>query len=154
MRRPAEKAITCKRLAIYGTQEAVPALAPLLANEELASWARIALEAIPGPAADGALRDAMGKVQGRLLVGVINSIGYRRDAQAVERARGRSSRMPTRTWRRPRPWPWAASAATRPPGVLEQSLADAPAAVRPAVAEGCVRCAEKYLAEREVRSRP
>ena len=60
----AEKAITCKQLAVYGTKDAVPALAPLLADEELASWARIALEAIPDPAADEALREAMGKLQG------------------------------------------------------------------------------------------
>ena len=48
----AEKAITCKQLAIYGTEEAVPSLMPLRADKELASWARIALEVIPGPAAD------------------------------------------------------------------------------------------------------
>ena len=52
---PQEKAITCKRLAIFGSKAAVPALAPLLADKELASWARIALEAIPGPEADAAL---------------------------------------------------------------------------------------------------
>src|SRR4051794_2103484 len=40
---PAEKAITCKRLAVYGSEAAVPALAPLLLDPELASWARIAL---------------------------------------------------------------------------------------------------------------
>ncbi|MHC4206877.1 MAG: hypothetical protein ACYSTT_19650, partial [Planctomycetota bacterium] len=80
----AEKAIACKLLAIYGTEQSVPTLAPLLADKELASWARIALEAIPGPAADAALRDALGKLQGRLLVGVINSIGVRRDARAVD----------------------------------------------------------------------
>ena len=61
---PAEKAIACKRLAICGGKEAVPALAPLLADEELASWARIALEAIPDPAADDALRQALGKAAG------------------------------------------------------------------------------------------
>ena len=65
----ADKAITCKKLAVFGSKEAVPALAPLLNDEELISWARIALEAIPGPAADKALRDAMDKVDGRLLVG-------------------------------------------------------------------------------------
>jgi hypothetical protein len=79
---PQEKAITCKRLAIYGTEKAVPALAPLLADEKLAAWARTALEVIPGPAADAALREAAGKLQGRLLIGVITSIGVRRDVQA------------------------------------------------------------------------
>src|SRR5437016_753992 len=51
---PQEKAITCKQLAIYGTKDAVPVLAPLLSDPQLTSWARIALEAIPDPAADNA----------------------------------------------------------------------------------------------------
>jgi hypothetical protein len=58
-----EKAITCKRLAIYGTEKSVPVVAPLLADKELASWAWIALEAIPGTAADIALRNALGKLR-------------------------------------------------------------------------------------------
>ena len=58
---PQDKAITCKQLAIYGSKAAVPALAALLPDKELASWARIALEAIPGPAADDALRAAMAR---------------------------------------------------------------------------------------------
>ena len=76
---PAEKAAACKRLAMIGDDAAVPALAALLPNEELCSWARIALEAIPGTAADEALRKATGNVRGRQLVGVINSLGVRRD---------------------------------------------------------------------------
>lgn len=142
----AEKAITCKRLAVWGTQEAVPAIAPLLADEQLSSWARIALEVIPGPAADAALREAMGKVQGRLLVGVINSIGIRRDAQAVT---GLGAKLKDADAD-------VASAAAvalgciggdEAAGILLLTLADASATVRPAVAEGCIRCAEKYLAQ-------
>jgi hypothetical protein len=41
------------------------------------------LEPIPGPAADDALRAALGAVKGTLLVGVINSIGFRRDKKAL-----------------------------------------------------------------------
>ena len=143
---PAEKAITCKRLAIYGTQDAVPALAPLLADPELASWARIALEAIPGPAADGALRDAMDKVQGNLLVGVINSIAVRRDPKAVS---GLLKKLKDAD-------PEVASAAAVALGriggakaakALSQSLATAPAAVCAAVAQGCILCAEKMLTQ-------
>ena len=37
----AEKALACKHLAVYGSSEAVPELAKLLADEQLASWARI-----------------------------------------------------------------------------------------------------------------
>jgi len=140
-----EKAITCKRLSIYGTEQSVPALAPLLADKELASWARIALEAIPGPAADAALRDALGKLQGRLLVGVINSIGVRRDVHAVD----------TLVQKLDDANAGVASAAAVALGhiggeqaarALAQSLTDAPAGVRSAVAEGCILCAEWFLA--------
>jgi HEAT repeat protein len=143
---PAEKAITCKRLAIYGSEQAVPALAPLLANEELSSWARIALEAIPGPAADAALRNALGKVQGRLLVGVINSIGNRRDARAVEGlvAKLKDSNADVASAAAVALGHIGGAQATQ---ALAQSLAGAPAGVRSAVAEGCILCAEKLLAE-------
>jgi HEAT repeat protein len=143
---PAEKAITCKRLAIYGTEQAVPALAPLLADKELSSWARIALEAIPGPAADEALRDAMGKVQGRLLVGVINSISYRRDARAVDGliARLKDSDADVASAAAVALGHIGGAEATK---TLEQALAGAPAGVRSAVAEGCILCAERLLAE-------
>jgi HEAT repeat protein len=143
---PAEKAITCKQLAIYGNRDAVPALAPLLADENLASWARIALEAIPDPAADAALREAMGKLQGRLLVGTINSIGVRRDAKAVDglaqRLKGDDADVASA----------AAVALGRIGGaasarILEPALAGAPAPVRSAVAEGCILCAERFLAD-------
>jgi HEAT repeat protein len=143
---PAEKAITCKRLSVYGTQDAVPVLAPLLLDKELASWARIALEVIPGPAADAALREALGKAQGRLLIGVINSIAVRRDAQAVS---GLVAKLKDSDGD-------VASAAAVALGhlggdqaaqVLAQSLTETPVLVRSAAAEGCILCAEKYLAD-------
>ncbi|MHC4509656.1 MAG: HEAT repeat domain-containing protein [Planctomycetota bacterium] len=140
-----EKAITCKLLAIYGTEQSVPALAPLLADKELASWARIALEAIPGPVADAALRNALGKLEGRLLVGVINSIGVRRDVHAVDTLVQKLDDANAGV---------ASSAAValghigseQAAKALTQSLADAPAGVRSAVAEGCILCAEWFLA--------
>jgi len=143
---PQQKAITCKQLAICGTEDAVPALAALLSDEKLASWARIALEVIPGAAADHALREAMGELQGRLLVGVVNSIGMRRDTKAVdnlvERLKDPDAEVASA----------AAVALGRiggapAIGALEQSLSRAPAAVRSAVAEGCILCAERFLAE-------
>jgi len=79
-----EKAITCKKLAIYGTSESVADLAKLLPDPQLSSWARIALEVIPGDEADEALRKASESLDGKLLVGIVNSIGVRRDAEAVE----------------------------------------------------------------------
>ncbi len=79
----ADKAITCKYLAVKGSPASVADLAPLLANPRLASWARIPLEAIPGPEASQVLRDAASKLEGRLLCGVLTSLGVRRDAAAV-----------------------------------------------------------------------
>jgi len=140
-----EKAITCKKLAIYGTEQSVPALAPLLADKELASWARIALEAIPGTAADTVLRNALGKLQGRLLVGAINSIAVRRDVHAVDPLTRKLDDTSA---------PVASAAAValghiggeKAAKALTKSLANAPAGVRSAVAEGCILCAERFLA--------
>lgn len=143
---PAEKALACRHLAIHGSGEAVPALAPLLDNPELAAWARIALEAIPDPAADAALREAVGRLQGRLLVGVINSLGMRRDARAV----------PALIPKLKDPDPEVASATAVALGrigteaaatALHARLADAPPAMRAALGEGCVRAADHLRTE-------
>ncbi len=77
------KAKACQRLAVVGDESAVPALASLLTDTRLSHYARTALEPIPGPAADRALRGALGSLDGNLLVGVINSIGFRRDPEAL-----------------------------------------------------------------------
>ncbi|HUG90398.1 MAG TPA: HEAT repeat domain-containing protein [Planctomycetaceae bacterium] len=81
------KAKACQRLAIVGTKESVPALAALLSHETLATYARTGLEGIPDAAADEALRNAADRLEGRPLVGVINSIGQRKDQQAVGQLR-------------------------------------------------------------------
>jgi len=145
---PADKAMACKHLAIYGGPEAVPALAPLLADKDLASWARIALEAIPGKAADEALRGAVRKLQGELLVGVINSISVRRDARAVNLLEGKLKDADSEVASA------AAAALGRiggedAAGALQKALAKSPAGVRSAVAQGCVLCAEQFLAEKK-----
>lgn len=140
-----EKAITCKKLAIHGSSAAVPDLAKLLPDPELSSWARIALEAIPGPAADEALREAAKSLDGLLLVGTINSIGVRRDAKAVES-------LTTRLQDKDEAVACAAAVALGHIGdegatkSLRAALAAAPAKVRSAIAEGCVLSAEQLLA--------
>lgn len=141
----AEKAMACKHLAIHGSSAAVPELAKLLPDPQLSSWARIALEVIPGDATDESLRDAADSLEGRLLVGVINSIGVRQDAGAVDllsvRLKGTDEQ--------------AASAAAVALGhigndacskILRGALATSQKGVRSAVAEGCVLCAEQRLA--------
>ena len=135
---PAEKAVTCKKLAVYGGKDAVPVLAALLADEKLASWARIALEAIPDSAADDALRDAAGKLNGKLLIGVINSIGVRRDAKAISALTAKLKDANTDV----------ASAAAVALGhiggpTVAATLTPLLGTLRPAAAEGCILCAER-----------
>lgn len=140
----AEKALACKLLAIHGSNAAVPELAKLLSNEQLASWSRIALEAIPGAAADDALHSAAGALKGRLLTGVINSLGVRRAAVAVDRLNTLLQDAD----------PEVASAAAIALGLignpaavssLRGALPKASGAVRSAIAEACVVCAERAL---------
>lgn len=83
-----EKAKACQRLAVIGTKDAIPALAALLPDEKLNLYARFALEAIPDAAVDDALREAAAKLRGRQLIGVINSIGKRKDAKALDLLKG------------------------------------------------------------------
>ena len=79
-----EKSAACRELARVATKASVPVLASLLGDEKLSHMARYALEPIRDPAADEALRSALAKVQGRPRLGVIGSLGARRDAKAVE----------------------------------------------------------------------
>ena len=146
-----EKVKAFKPLAVFGNKDAVPAIAPYLADKELSSWARTALEAIPDPACDEALRNAVTPgpgnpgLKGRLLIGVINSIGVRRDAKAVNALVARLGDADANV-------AVAAAAALGRIGgdkaakALEKTLASAPPVVRDEVADAVVRCAEKNLA--------
>ncbi len=78
-----QKAKACQRIGELGPREAVPALSPLLGDTHLSVYARYGLEPIADPSADEALRAALPKLKGNLLIGVINSIGKRRDAKAA-----------------------------------------------------------------------
>jgi HEAT repeat protein len=79
-----EKADACRELARVATKQSVPTLAALLGDEKLSHMARYALETIADPSVDDALRDALGKLKGRPLMGVIGSLGVRHDAKAVD----------------------------------------------------------------------
>ena len=140
-----DKAAACLELSRVGSKDSVAPLAALLGDEKLAHMARYALEPIPDPAVDAALRDAMGRLKGRPLVGVVGSIGVRRDAQAVEPL-SRLLRDPD---------PDVAQAAARALGsiggpaavaALEGALDEASAANQRAFCEGLLRCAEALSA--------
>ena len=135
-----QKAEACIDLAKLGTQASIAPLAALLGDATLAHMARYGLEPIPDPAVDEALRAALGQLKGKLLAGVIQSIGVRRDAAAVEPLTALLGDTD----------PDVASAAAAALGkigtptavaALKQSLAKVPAA-----AEGLLRCAEAAAA--------
>jgi HEAT repeat protein len=141
-----EKVDACRQLSVIGTKDAVAPLAALLGDEKLSHMARYALEPIPDPAVDEALRDALGKLKGRPLVGVIISIGVRRDTKAVP-ALGKMLRDSDAD---------VAQAAARALGrigdsaaakALQAALPNAPAASQLAICEGLFRCAEALAAK-------
>ncbi len=77
-----DKRNACRRLAAWGGGESVPALAAFLSDKELSHAARIGLEAIPDPAAGEALRAALEHLTGGPRIGVIHSLGARRERRA------------------------------------------------------------------------
>ena len=83
-----DKTQACQKLAIFGTEKAIPTLAGLLGDKALSDYARIALEPMKYPAVDETFRTALGKLKGTQLAGVITSIGARRDAKAASALKG------------------------------------------------------------------
>lgn len=77
------KMLAAKRLSIYGTEKSVPVLVPMLAEVPMGMYARYALEPMPNKAVDEALREQTKTLKGQALVGVLTTIGVRRDAEAV-----------------------------------------------------------------------
>lgn len=80
----AAKDYICRKLSLIGSADCVPAVAELLTDEKLSHMARYALERIPEEEAVAALRKALPKTTGKVKVGIINSLGVRRDAKSVE----------------------------------------------------------------------
>jgi HEAT repeat protein len=140
-----DKADACRGLSLVGGKDSVAPLAALLGDEKLAHLARYGLEPNPDPSVDEALRNELGKLKGRLLIGVIGSLGVRRDAKAVGPLSGLLEDSDS----------GVAQAAARALGriggeqateALEKSLGLAPAANQLAFAEGLFRCADLLVA--------
>ncbi len=79
-----EKAQACRNLGVIGTRDAIEPLAALLADEKLSHMARVGLEPMPFPEVDEVFRKSLGTLKGLPLVGVIGSVGVRKDARAVD----------------------------------------------------------------------
>ena len=81
---PAGKEAAFRQLSLVGSSASAPVLGPMLIQIDTAEMARYALTAIPGPAVDDALRKALGQAPSdRIRIGLVNSLGHRKDARAV-----------------------------------------------------------------------
>jgi HEAT repeat protein len=141
-----QKAKACQRIGELGAKEAVPALSALLSNEHLNMYARYGLEPIGDSSADAALRAALPKLKGNLLIGVINSIGKRKD--------GKSGPALAKLVYDPDPEVARAAAAAlgKIGGVsamkeLQTALGKTSGMVRMAVADAALVCAERLIEE-------
>lgn len=142
---PEAKSFFCKQLGMIGTAEQVPAIAPLIRDEHTAMMARFALERIPGPVAGAALRDALPDLKDALLIGALDSIGQRADADST---------LAVATFLRDADTKVAVAAApalgrigrAEAAASLRQARADAAEPVRDAITDACLTCAERLLA--------
>jgi len=137
------KDYACRKLMLIGSAASVAALAALLGKEENSHMARYALERIQAPEAANALRAALGQLGGVLKIGVISSIGDRGDAEAVADLAALLSDSDTQI----------ASAAALALGAIRTpeaakalSKAKPADAVKPAVTDASLACAEALLA--------
>jgi hypothetical protein len=73
----------CRQLRHAGSEKSVAALAALLADPQLETVARWALQSIPGAQVDEVLREALTTVPAASKAGVLQTIGSRRDRRAV-----------------------------------------------------------------------
>lgn len=138
------KDFVCRKLMVVGTAASVPILAALLAEKDYSHMARYALERIPAPEAAQALRDAC-RLGPDLLVGVIASLGVRRDAASVPALTGMLASADVAVAR-------AAALALgdiRTPEAAQALAATGAVAAeaQPAVADASFACAEALLAD-------
>ncbi|MCP4589701.1 MAG: hypothetical protein GY842_03060, partial [bacterium] len=145
------KCSACFKLRIIGTAQSVPALANLLGEERLSHAARNTLEGMPCSEAGEALRNVLATSSGLTKVGLIDSLGWRRDPQAVPLLAPLMSDADA----------VIASAAVLALGrigtpaaaeVLARALSDSDAEVRRAVAEACLDCADRLGGEDPTRA--
>ena len=135
-----------RKLMVIGSAKSTPALAGLLGDGELAHMARYALERIPTPEAAQVMRDALPKLNGPLKIGVIGSLGVRRDAASVADLKGllgdseRAVACSAAAALGVIGTPQAAKALGAAPKTL-------PAGVKAAVADASLACAEQLLAD-------
>ena len=80
---PAARDFAFDQLTFIATDASVPALRSMLGRTETAEQSRFLLERIPGNAANEALRKSLETAKGNAKIGIINSLGRRRDTGSV-----------------------------------------------------------------------
>jgi HEAT repeat protein len=138
----------CRKLAIVGSAAAVPSLAARLGSPESSHMARYALERISAPEAAAALRQALPELRGNLRIGVIGSLGSRKDAAAIPALAGLLNDGDAATAR-------AAALALGAIGAAEgaqalQAAAKKSGAPATALIDALLHCAESLLADEKL----
>ena len=142
----AAKDYVCRKLSLIGSAASVPALAALLPDEKLSHMGRYALERMPCAEAVAAMREALSKTQGLQKIGVINSLGVRRDAKSTAALTALLKDSDPQIVA-------AAAAALGSIGTVQASKAlgefqkTAPESLALAAADACLVCAERLLAD-------
>ncbi|MGA2032390.1 MAG: HEAT repeat domain-containing protein [Thermoguttaceae bacterium] len=140
------KDYVCRKLMVIATAESVPTLAGLLPDKDNSHMARYVLERNPAPEAAQALRDALPKLSGALKIGVIGSLGVRRDEPSTAALAALLGDADIRV-------ACAAAAALGDIGsadaahALSQLGNGAPQAVEQSAADARLACAERLLAD-------
>lgn len=139
----------CGKLALIGSQPAVPVLAALLEDPQRVEPARNALEVLPHVEALDALRASLPRLEGVSRLGVIQSLGVRQDVGSLDYLR-------RALWSSDTELAAAAAAALGEIGhatgaaALVESLPKVPEVVRNVVADACLVCGERLAARGQV----
>ncbi len=82
----AGKAVACRFLQQIGSAKCIGAMSGLLGDEILSDYARLVLERLKSAAADKAMRDALEQAPDIAKVGILASLGERRDVKSLNAA--------------------------------------------------------------------
>lgn len=140
----AAKDYACRKLSLIGSAACVPDVAALLTDEKLSHMARYVLERMSCPESVAAMRKALPTTSGKVKIGIINSLGVRRDTESIDALTDLLSDSDTRVAA-------AAIAALGSMGTSETAKIlgafEAPEQLRLIVADAQLACAEQLLAE-------
>ncbi len=78
------KQFALQMLRLVGSSKCVPSVTKLLIDEQLSHMARYVLLPMRTPPVDEAFRQALGQTQGAVQIGIINSLGDRRDTVSLK----------------------------------------------------------------------